>query len=55
MKLKSALMLSSVVFLWGSSFTLLKLGLEEIPPVTLAILRFLVALPFVVAFTYSQD
>jgi drug/metabolite transporter (DMT)-like permease len=55
MKLKSALMLSSVVFLWGSSFTLLKLGLEEIPPVTLAFLRFLVALPFVVAFTYSQD
>lgn len=55
MKTRSALMLSSVVFLWGSSFTLLKLGLEEIPPVTLAFLRFLVVLPFVVAFTYSQD
>ncbi len=55
MKLKSALMLSSVVFLWGSSFTLLKLGLEEIPPVTLAFLRFLVALPFIAAFAYSQD
>ncbi len=55
MKLKSAVMLSSVVVLWGSSFTLLKLGLEEIPPVTLAFLRFLVVLPFVVAFTYYQD
>jgi drug/metabolite transporter (DMT)-like permease len=55
MKLKSALMLSFVVFLWGSSFTLLKLGLEEIPPITLAFLRFLIVLPFLMAFTYSQD
>ncbi len=55
MKLKSALMLSFVVFLWGSSFTLLKLGLEEIPPITLAFLRFLIVLPFLIAFTYSQD
>ena len=50
MKLKSALMLSFVVFLWGSSFTLLKLGLEEIPPITLAFLRFLIVLPFLMAF-----
>jgi drug/metabolite transporter (DMT)-like permease len=55
MKLKSALMLSFVVFLWGSSFTLLKLGLEEIPPITLAFLRFLIVLPFLIAFTYSRD
>jgi len=55
MKLKSALMLSLVVFLWGSSFTLLKLGLEEIPPITLAFLRFLIVLPFLIAFTFSQD
>lgn len=48
-------MLSVVVFLWGSSFTLLKLGLEEIPPITLAFLRFLIVLPFLIAFTYSQD
>lgn len=55
MKLKSALMLAFVVFLWGSSFTLLKLGLEEVPPLTLAFLRFLIVLPFLMAFTYSQD
>jgi drug/metabolite transporter (DMT)-like permease len=48
-------MLSFVVFLWGSSFTLLKLGLEEIPPVTLALLRFAIALPLLAAFAYSQD
>lgn len=55
MKLKSTLMLSVVVFLWGSSFTLLKLGLEETPPITLAFLRFLIVLPLLIAFTYSQD
>jgi drug/metabolite transporter (DMT)-like permease len=55
MKLKSALMLASVVFLWGSSFTLLKLGLEEIPPVTLAFLRFLIVLPFFMTLVYFQN
>jgi drug/metabolite transporter (DMT)-like permease len=47
-------MLSIVVFLWGSSFTLLKLGLEEIPPITLAFLRFVIALPFLTVFTRSR-
>ena len=55
MKIKSFLMLSAVVFLWGSSFTLLKLGLEEISPINLAFLRFLLVLPFFIAFTYIQD
>ena len=55
MKLKTALMLSFVVFLWGSSFTVLKLGLEEIPPITLAFLRFVIVLPFLITFTYYRD
>lgn len=55
MKIKSFLMLSVVVFLWGSSFALLKLGLEEISPINLAFLRFLLVLPFFIAFTYFQD
>jgi len=55
MKIKSFLMLSIVVFLWGASFTLLKLGLEEISPINLAFLRFLLVLPFFIAFTYVQD
>jgi drug/metabolite transporter (DMT)-like permease len=55
MNVKSFLMLSVVVFLWGSSFALLKLGLREITPINLAFLRFLLVLPFFVAFTYFQD
>jgi drug/metabolite transporter (DMT)-like permease len=55
MKLKSALMLASVVLLWGSSFTLLKLGLEETSPITLAFLRFLIVLPFFVLLAYFQN
>jgi len=55
MRIKSFLMLSVVVFLWGSSFTLLKLGLEEISPINLAFLRFLLVLPFFIVFTYFQD
>ena len=55
MKARSFLMLTVVVFLWGSSFTLLKLGLEEISPINLAFLRFLISLPFLAAFSYFQD
>jgi len=55
MNIRSFLMLSVVVFLWGSSFALLKLGLEEISPVNLAFLRFLFALPFFIAYAYFQD
>jgi drug/metabolite transporter (DMT)-like permease len=46
---RSFMMLATVVFLWGSSFTVLKLGLEEISPVTLAFLRFSLASPLFVA------
>jgi drug/metabolite transporter (DMT)-like permease len=55
MTVKNFLMLSVVVFLWGSSFALLKLGLEEISPMNLAFLRFLLVLPFFIAFTYFKD
>jgi len=55
MKIKIFLMLSVVVFLWGSSFALLKLGLKEISPINLAFLRFLLVLPFFIAFTYFKD
>lgn len=48
-------MLSFVIFLWGSSFTLLKLGLDELPPITLAFLRSLIALPLLIVFAYHQD
>jgi len=54
-KIKIFLMLSVVVFLWASSFTLLKLGLEEISPLNLAFLRFLITVPFFAIFAYFQD
>ncbi len=55
MKLTNVLMLSSVVVLWGSSFTVIKIGLGEIPPITLAFLRFLFSLPLLIAFTYLKN
>lgn len=55
MKIISYLMLAFVVFFWGLSFVLLKLGLEGISPLNLAFLRFLIALPFFIGFAYLQD
>ncbi|WP_455364799.1 DMT family transporter [[Eubacterium] cellulosolvens] len=54
MKLSTAIILVFVVLLWGSSFTILKLGLEKIPPITLASLRFLITLPLLIAFAYMK-
>ncbi|MDH5686724.1 MAG: DMT family transporter [Candidatus Bathyarchaeota archaeon] len=53
-KARSFLMLSVVVFLWGSSYTLLKLGLEKMSPINLAFLRFLLALPILAVFAYLK-
>lgn len=55
MKLISVLSLSLVVLLWGSSFTIIKLGVQDVPPITLAFLRFLIALPFLFVFTFAQN
>lgn len=55
LRIRNYLMLSIVVFLWGSSFAMVKLGLEEISPLNLAFLRFLIALPFFIAFAYLKD
>ncbi|MGQ9759990.1 MAG: DMT family transporter [Candidatus Methanomethylicaceae archaeon] len=46
MKLKTMFLLITTVFLWGSSFIFIKIGLEEVPPITLALLRFAIATPF---------
>jgi drug/metabolite transporter (DMT)-like permease len=54
-KLIDVLSLSSVVFLWGSTFTIIKLGVLEVPPITLAFIRFLIALPFLFALTFLQN
>jgi drug/metabolite transporter (DMT)-like permease len=55
MKLINILSLFFVVFLWGSSFALIKIGVEMIPPITLAFLRFLIAVPFLIGFTYLRN
>lgn len=47
-------MLTTIVLLWGTSFVLIKLGLEEFPPITLAFLRFLLATPLLMGFTYLR-
>jgi drug/metabolite transporter (DMT)-like permease len=52
---KEVLMLSCIVVLWGASFTLLKIGLEGIPPIDLAFLRFLIAIAFFVVAGYLLD
>ena len=54
MKLTNILALVFVVFLWGSSFTVLKIGVYELTPVTLAFLRFLIAIPFLIIITQGQ-
>jgi len=43
--LPSITMLLSVVLIWAGSFIFIKIGLREIPPITLALLRFAVAFP----------
>jgi len=55
MKIKIFLMLSLVVLFWGSSYTLLKVGLEDLSPINLAFLRFLLALPLFAVVSYLQD
>jgi drug/metabolite transporter (DMT)-like permease len=45
----------TVVLLWGSSFTIVKLGLHELSPINLAFLRFLLALPFFFGYTLIRD
>lgn len=55
MKLIDVLSLSFVVFLWSSTFTIIKLGIQEVPPITLSFLRYLIALPFLFVFTFLQN
>ncbi|MFQ6085253.1 MAG: DMT family transporter [Candidatus Bathyarchaeia archaeon] len=54
MRPSSILMLTIVVFLWGSSFVVIKLGLEEMPPTAIAFLRFLLVLPIFAIIAYTR-
>lgn len=52
LRARDVAMLSVVVFLWGSSFVFVKVGLGEVPPITLALLRFSLVLPVFVVMTF---
>ena len=54
MKKKNLLMVLIIVLLWGSSFALIKLGLDQTPPITLAFLRFAMASPLLLIYTYLK-
>ena len=43
--------MSTIVCIWAASFIFIRLALEEIPPVTLALARFAVAAPMLIALT----
>jgi len=48
MKLKDIILVLLVILIWGANFTVIKIGLEEIPPVLFSALRFaIVAIPAV--------
>jgi len=47
----SVIMASTVVCIWAASFIFIKLALIEIPPMTLAFVRFAVATPLLIAIT----
>jgi len=54
--LASITMLLSVVLIWAGSFIFIKIGLREIPPITLALIRFAVAFPIlaIISFTHKK-
>lgn len=44
-------MVTTIVCIWAASFIFIRLALEEIPPVTLALARFAIAAPMLIALT----
>jgi drug/metabolite transporter (DMT)-like permease len=48
-------MASTIVCIWAASFIFIKLALQEIPPMTLALTRFAIATPILIAITSYQQ
>lgn len=46
--LASFALVSSIIFIWSASFIFIRIALEEIPPVTLALARFAIAAPILI-------
>ena len=47
--------LTLIVLMWGSAFPLVKVALLELAPVTLGFLRFLIATPILLLYSYLKD
>ena len=58
-RLKAIVIALFVVFLWATSWVLIKIGLEEIPPLTFAglryVLAFIILLPLAIRIQRSQS
>lgn len=52
--LRATLQALLVTFLWSTSFVIIKLGLEEIPPLTFAGLRYVIAFICLLPFTFTK-
>ncbi len=52
--LNAILMAITAVLIWSGSFVLAKFGLREIPPVTFALLRFMIAFPAIMLLLISR-
>jgi len=54
-RVKAILVSFGVVFIWATSWVLIKIGLGEIPPLTFAGLRYFIAFLFLVPFLLKKD
>jgi drug/metabolite transporter (DMT)-like permease len=55
MKARTIASLATIVFMWGVTFPLVKISVAEVPPITLAFLRFLLASPIMVLYSHLRD
>ena len=55
MKARTTASLVIIVFMWGVTFPLVKICVAEVPPITLAFLRFLLASPIMVLYSHLRD
>lgn len=55
MKARSFALLAFIVLMWGAAFPLVKIAISEIPPITLGFLRFLIATPILLSYSYYRD
>jgi len=55
LKARSFALLAFIVVMWGSAFPLVKIAIAEVPPITLGFLRFLIATPILLGYSYYRD